>query len=292
MGWELLLLACSPIESQPEPGKGDDAEYILKASIESSETKTERQGDDGSGNYPVYWCPGDVVSLFFNQGDHGGNRFVNQNTVITAKAEFKGTITGFAGSGESTGGQFWFWGAYPYSEDNSCDGSSITLTLPAQQTAKLGSFHNGLWPTMARSKGLDLSFYNICGGMVFSVSRDDIKTVVFSGNANEDIAGKARIGWSSDEDNAYPVLLEHLDGKKEITVTAPGGGTFLPGRNNQYYIVMFPELLSQGFTVSFITTDSKKGEYSYTAKSQQISRGRFKNGYINNHTLEIGRAHV
>lgn len=286
MGWELLLLACSPIESQPEPGKGDDAEYILKASIESSETKTERQGDDGSGNYPVYWCPGDVVSLFFNQGDHGGNRFVNQNTVITAKAEFKGTITGFAGSGESTGGQFWFWGAYPYSEDNSCDGSSITLTLPAQQTAKLGSFDNGLWPTMARSKGLDLSFYNICGGMVFSVSRDDIKTVVFSGNANEDIAGKARIGWSSDEDNAYPVLLEHLDGKKEITVTAPGGGTFLPGRNNQYYIVMFPELLSQGFTVSFITTDSKKGEYSYTAKSQQISRGRFKNGYINNHTLD------
>jgi len=252
------------IEQEPKQTISEEICFTAYADVQ---TKTERQGD-GS----VFWNPGDAVSLFFNQGDNGGNRFVAQNTEVSAIAEFKGTITGFAGGGESTGGEFWFWGVYPYSENNSCDGTSVTLTLPAQQTAKAGSFANGLFPTMARSKGLSLGFYNICGGFKFTVSRDDIKAVKFRGNANEDIAGKAKVVWDS---NGHPAVSEHLVGYKEVTVTAPNNGTFVPGI--EYYIVFYPELLSEGFTLTFITSASKQGSFTYSS-SRQLRRGIFVNG--------------
>ena len=267
LGLGLTLLACSRMDLEQEPEQIISEEICFTAYANDVETKTERQSD-GS----VFWNPGDAVSLFFNQGDHGGNRFVAQNTEVSAIAEFRGTITGFAGGGESTGGEFWFWGVYPYSEDNSCDGTSITLTLPAQQTAKAGTFANGLFPTMAKSQGLSLGFYNICGGFKFTVSRDDITAVKFRGNANEDIAGKAKVVWDS---NGHPAVSEHLVGYKEVTVTAPNNGTFVPGI--EYYIVFYPELLSEGFTLTFITSASKQGSFTYSS-SRQLRRGIFVNG--------------
>lgn len=267
IGLGLTLLACSRMEKEQESEQIVSEEICFTAYANEVETKTERQSD-GS----VFWNPGDAVSLFFNQGDHGGNRFVAQNTEVSAIAEFRGSITGFAGGGESTGGEFWFWGVYPYSEDNSCDGSSVTITLPAQQTAKAGTFANGLFPTMAKSQGLSLGFYNICGGFKFTVSRDDIKAVKFRGNANEDIAGKAKVVWDS---NGHPAVSEHLMGYKEVTVTAPNNGTFVPGI--EYYIVFYPELLSEGFTLTFITSASKQGSFSYSS-SRQLKRGIFVNG--------------
>lgn len=267
LGLGLTLLACSRMEIEQESKQIISEEICFTAYANDAETKTERQSD-GS----VFWNPGDAVSLFFNQGDHGGNRFVAQNTEVSAIAEFKGTITGFAGGGESTGGEFWFWGVYPYSEDNSCDGSSVTITLPARQTAKAGSFTNGLFPTMAKSKGLSLGFYNICGGFKFTVSRDDIKAVKFRGNADENLAGKAKVVWDS---NGHPAVSEHLVGYKEITVTAPNNGTFVPGI--EYYIVFYPELLSNGFTLTFLTSAQKQGSFSYT-NSRQLKRGIFISG--------------
>lgn len=265
LGIGLLLNSCLHVEIEQE--SVNDQEICITAFLSDIETKTERQE-----NTDVYWCPGDAVSLFFNQGEQGGYRFVAQNTENSPIAEFKGTISGFAGGGESTGGQFWFWGIYPYSEDNSCDGSSVTLTLPMQQTAKAGSFANGIFPTMARSKGLELGFYNICGGFKFTVSRDDIKAVKFRGNVNEDLAGKAKIEWDA---NGYPSVVEHLNGCKEVTVTAPDNGTFVPGA--EYYIVLFPELLSEGFTLTFITSTAEQGCFKYE-KSRQLKRGVFISG--------------
>lgn len=260
------ILACSPETLVEESNGNDGQELCFTAYLKDVATRTERQE-----NTDVYWTPGDAVSIFFNQGDHGGSRFVAQNAEETAIAEFKGNITGFAGGGESTGGDFWFWGVYPYSENNSCDGSSVTLVLPALQTAKAGSFANGLFPTMARAKGLELGFYNICGGFKFSVLRDDIQAVIFRGNANESLAGKARIQW---DENGHPAVVEHLEGKQEVIVSAPGGGSFVPGE--EYYIVFFPEFLANGFSLTFVTADSKQGTFTYT-QSRQINRGVFIN---------------
>lgn len=251
----LSLEGCTHIEFNEKPVTGENIELCFKGYVADIQTKTERQE-----NTDVYWCPGDAISIFYNKGDNGGNRFVAQNKTVSQIAEFKGTITEPTG-GESTGGEF--WGVYPYSEENSCDGSTITLTLPERQTAKVGSFENGLFPTIARSKGLELGFYNICGGFKFSVSRDDITAVKFRGNSNEYLAGGARVGWDT---SGHPAVIEHLDGKTDITVNAPNGGTFEAGEN--YYIVFFPELLSKGFTMTFYTSGNKEGYFVYNQSRQ------------------------
>lgn len=262
----LMSIACSRLNIVEEQNDIQGEELCFTAYLKDMETRTVRQE-----NGDVFWSPGDAVSLFFNKGDKGGDRFVAQNKEVASIAEFKGTITGFSGGGESVGGESWFWAVYPYSADNSCDGSSVTLTLPYQQEGKAGSFANGHFPTMAKAKGLELGFYNICSGFKFTVSRDDIKAVEFKGNADENLAGKVKVIW---DENARPAVSEYLDGKKEIRVGAPADGTFVPGE--EYYIVLLPELLSEGFTMTFVTTNSKEGSYKY-AKSHQLKRSIFVN---------------
>ena len=108
----------------------------------------------------------------------------------------------------------------------------ITISLPSNQTAVEGTFANGLFPTIARAQALDLNFYNICGGVKFTVSRNDISSVVFKGNNDERIAGTVNVVF--DGSGKPLVTEEEIDSKTEITVFAPAGGTFKVGK--EYYL--------------------------------------------------------
>ena len=68
LGIGLLLNSCLHVEIEQE--SVNDQEICITAFLSDIETKTERQE-----NTDVYWCPGDAVSLFFNQGEQGGYRF-------------------------------------------------------------------------------------------------------------------------------------------------------------------------------------------------------------------------
>lgn len=261
LGLALSLLACARIEEAPAPAPEHQTKELIITAYggdDDTNTKTARQA-----NTDVYWSPGDAISLFFRNGENGGSRFVAQNTEEVAITQFKGTIDVISGSGEDTGGEFWFWGIYPYSTENSCDGSSITTVIPAQQTGKAGTFADNTFITMARAKGLELGFYNICSGVKFTLSRNDIKEVRIRGNNNEDIAGKIKAEWDV---NGKPVVAQYIEGAKEVSVAAPGGGTFAAG--TEYYLVIAPTLLSDGFTMTLLTSDFKYGEFVYGSERQ------------------------
>lgn len=259
----LALMACSRFDEQEI---FETKELVFTATREESDTKTVRVGTD------VLWSPGDAISIFFRSGDNGGSKFTAQNTTENvAIAQFKGTIDVLSGGGESEDGEFWFWGIYPYSSQNSCDGSSITTVIPTQQTGKAGTFADNTFITMARSKGLNLAFYNICSGVKFTLTRDDIKEVKIRGNNGEDIAGKIKAVWDA---NGKPAITEYIEGAKEVSVTAPGSGTFATG--TEYYLVLAPTLFTGGFTMSIKTSDDKLGMFVYE-NSRQFSRGIFIN---------------
>lgn len=259
----LALMACSRFDEQEI---FETKELVFTATREESDTKTVRVGTD------VLWSPGDAISIFFRSGDNGGSKFTAQNTTENvAIAQFKGTIDVLSGGGESEDGEFWFWGIYPYSGQNSCDGSSITTVIPTQQTGKAGTFADNTFITMARSKGLNLAFYNICSGVKFTLTRDDIKEVKIRGNNGEDIAGKIKAVWDA---NGKPAITEYIEGAKEVSVTAPGGGTFATG--TEYYLVLAPTLFTGGFTMSIKTSDDKLGMFVYE-NSRQFKRGIFIN---------------
>ena len=262
----LAALACTR-QDEVLPGQlVKTNELIVTATREKLETKTEL--NSGSN---VYWCPGDSISLFFRNGDNGGSKFKAQNTESVPIAEFKGTIDVVSGGGEESGGEFWFWGIYPYSTQNSCDGNTITTVIPHEQVGKAGTFANNTFITMARAKGLNLAFYNICTGIKFNLSRTDIKAVYFSGNEDENIAGKVNVGWN---DSGKPAIQAYVSGEKEVGLTAPGNGTFSSG--TVYYIIIAPTLFESGFTMTLYTNDSKKGVFVYT-NSREFKRGIFIN---------------
>lgn len=261
----MALLACSQIQEE-DPGVLKTKELTFTAYRAEADTKTERQ-PGGS----VYWNPSDAVSVFFINGDNGGSKFVAQNTEAVATAQFKGSIDVISGGGEGENHEFWFWGVYPYSSENSCDGSSITTVIPKTQEGKAGTFADNTFVTMARSKGLSLGFYNICTGVKFTLTRDDIKEVRIRGNKGEDLAGKVKVEWDA---NGKPAITQYVDGAKEVAVTAPGGGTFATG--TEYYLVLAPTLFIEGFTMSLVTDDEKLG-YFVHGNERQFNRGIFIN---------------
>lgn len=245
----------------------DTANLILiEASNEadSHDTKTTLQ-EDGS----VFWNPNDRISLFFIDGDNGGNKFVSQNTETTAIATFAGTITGLIGGGEDLVDDSYFWATYPYSEQNSCDGASLTTDLPHRQRAIEGTFADDLFITVARAKGVKMAFKNVCGGVKFCLSQPGIKSVVFRGNNNETLAGTVKVHF---DENNNPAVKEIIEGQSEITLIAPNGKEFEPDKF--YYIIALPTILEYGFTMTFNKTDETRIEYNRTSPVT-ICRSRF-----------------
>ena len=209
--------------------------------------------EDGS----VEWLPMDEISVFYGNDNNGGSKFTAQNTMQTAIAEFKGRLTDISAGGENFTDGKYIYGVYPYSLKTRFNNGITTISLPTHQTAAEGTFYNGLFPTIARAQGVNLAFYNICGGVKFTVSRDDITSVTFKGNAGERVAGMANVTFDSSD---KPIVLdEEIESKNEITVYAPAGGCFEVGKD--YYIVAYPTTLTSGFTMTFRTSDMKEGSY-------------------------------
>ena len=239
---------------------------IIEASQEvyHSGTRTTLQ-EDGS----VFWNPSDEISLFFINGKNGGNKFISQNTETTKIAEFRGTISAITGGGEGLTSDDYFWAIYPYSTDNSCENSSIITTLPSRQQSVESSFADDLFITIARSKGVKMEFYNVCGGVKFCVSQNGIESVTFRGNNNEQIAGKVRVAF---DENDKPKVTEIIEGQTEITVMAPNNGEFIPGEF--YYIITLPTSFDYGFTMTFNKADNTCIVYNRTS-GVAINRSRF-----------------
>lgn len=223
---------------------------------DNQETKTALQSDGTS----VYWSPGDAISLF--RGAKNSGSFTATNTSPAATTNFTGTLN----IEEASSGDF--WGIYPYDANNTCDGNSVTLTVPDMQEGKEGSFAPGAFPSVAKSKNLQLSFYNVCGGIVFTVTNSGIKSVTVKGKGDEILAGKVKVAFQ----DGTPKVTEVIDGKKSVTLTAPGGEAFAPGK--RYFIATLPTTLSSGYTLDFAKSDSE-GTYVKTTASS-INRSRFR----------------
>ena len=234
-----------------------EKEIILTATREALDPGTRSiRLDDGS----VWWSPNEEVSIFYGSGSDGGSKFVSMNTSIAETVELQGTIQ-MSGSGKE------FWAVYPYSEDNSCDGTSITTIIPSQQTGVEGNFSDDVFPAMAKGSSTSLPFWNICGGIKFFVSRSDIRSVTFKGNNDEPLAGKVKMVFDAD---GKPAIAEVLEGESEVTLFAPGD-FFKVGK--YYYITLLPTALQKGFSISF------KAEYQngvFKSNNQQaIKRSVF-----------------
>ena len=216
------------------------------------------------GTTSVLWEPGDEVKVFYNGV---GSRFTSTNTESVGVAQFTGYLSTIIGFNEGFSEATPIWGLYPYRADASADNTSVTTTLPASQTGRAGSFAKGTNITLGKSSSLTMGFYNVCGGIRFSLTQEGVKEVIFQGQNDEDIAGKVKIAFI----DGVPAVQEVLEGQKAITLSTPNGSTFETGK--WYYIVALPGTLSGGFKMTF-NTDTQYATLK-SSGSKTIKRGIF-----------------
>ncbi len=259
-----LALSCTAkFEDAPDKNKDSGEEITITASVEGGETKTVLS----NGGASVLWTPGDAISLFYGSGTEGGSQFISTATEPSAVTNFAGTIGVITGGADIAPEDTYFWGLYPYSSTASCDGSTVTMVLPSEQVAMPGTFAPGASPSIGRSQGLSMGFYNIGGGVKFSVTKEGVRKVTLRSNDGSAIAGSAKVGFN---ESGIPEVREIISGTDEITLTCPTGEYFEVGEF--YYMMMFPTTFNTGFTLMLET---------YTEEATVVKSG----------TIKIGRAY-
>lgn len=261
----VMLAACQTELSEPQSFAQEEGTTIVAPTVtailndEDMPSKTVLEVD-GEGVGTIYWKPADEINVFYGTTS---THYVSQNAVNATTAVFSTSDI----IGISEGASENIWGLYPYNSTATCTGSAVTTTLPAVQYGVPGTFDDDLYITLAHNNSTALTFYNVCGGIKFSLSRDDITSITFSGNNNEDIAGDISLAFSE----GLPAVSVTV-GEKEITLTPKAGGTFASGE--YYYIIALPGTLSGGFTMTF-ETDTQIGTFNYTTKAVTIKRSIF-----------------
>ncbi|MBQ7622782.1 MAG: leucine-rich repeat protein [Bacteroidales bacterium] len=244
--------ACTKTVEQPEP---EGIRMTYRAYQEGAQdTKTTVQ----NGGTQVYWEAADEIRVFFK---NFSGRFVSQNSEPAEVADFSGNLSILVGANEGAGSSNQTWALYPYRADATCDGENVTTTLPASQAGREGSFTRNTHISIARSGGYDLAFYNVTGGLRFSLTQEGISSVTFKGNNGEALAGRIKLSFES----GVPVVKEVSEAESTVTLTPPAGGTFQTGQ--WYYIETVPAALTRGFTMVF----TKGGETATLDSSGSVS---------------------
>lgn len=254
----VLLFSCSR-ESEPVIQPGETITFTARWAS-SEDTRTILQEDGTS----VWWEPGAQINVFFSEKASG--KFTSTNSQAQAIVDFQGSLPIVVGSVETENPPHSYWAVYPYDAANTCDGESVTLTIPSAQTAVEGTFANKMFPSIATSTNFYLAFYNICGGVRFSVANEGIASVTFKANNGESLAGKVKVGF-----DGVPIVKSVVEGTSEVVVNAPEGG-FVPGK--YYFTALLPQTLSKGVSLEFKKSDGKIASTSLD-QSITINRSRF-----------------
>lgn len=215
--------------------------------------------DDGVGT--IWWKSADIINVFFNTT---GAKYISTNSSDAKEAVFS-TSNAISSSEISEKNR---WGLYPYDASAVCDGHSITTTISSSQKAIPGTFDVDLFTMLAHSENNNLLFKNVCGGIKFSLSRDDIMSISFEGNNEENLAGKVKLTMDG---NGEP-CVDIINGEKTITIIPKDGNTF--SKNTFYYLVLAPGILEKGFTMTFDAED-EIGILNYTSSLVEIKRSIF-----------------
>ena len=285
-GMLVVFSACAGISEIEDPEAGYvREEVIIRASHEyDGQTKTVLQ-EDGS----VWWKPNDAIGVFF--GTYC-SWFYSYNMEDAPSANFIGEALIVTGHNENSAGSSdvpVYWGVFPpdltndYNGDEEFDyyegnagyeeperqGESVNVYLPERQRGVAGTFDSNYFISIARSLDYkELSFYNLCGGLAFSVSEEGIHTVTFKANGGQTIAGGVNAVMN---DSGRPVVDKVLNGRDEVTMALNEGESFVPGE--WYYIVMLPAVLSDGYTMTFYK--ERERAVRTTDSSVEIKRSVF-----------------
>ena len=254
-------------DQQEAVGRPEITPGLMRFVATTEEEDLTRTSTDADGVH-VFWSAHEDINIFY--GDSNGNKFTSDNEEPASTAGFNGFLSAFIGTNNIEEASY-FWGVYPYQEDSESDGSSVTVTLAGNQTAKKNTYADKMLVTVAKALGLALNFKHVCSGYKFKVVNPLVTSMTFKGNNGEIVAGKVRVSMNSE---GVPIW-EPIEGEglTEVTISAPEGEVL--DTDALYYLIILPQTFEHGFTMTFRTRDLKKGDY-VRDESVTFTRSIFK----------------
>lgn len=223
---------------------------------------------DTLDNTKVLWSPDEFIKVF--SGNMAGV-FYSINARPSRTIEMRGGLVPL--NGATTGSvSGTYWAVYPSNIAQSCNNDqSVTLTVPSSQTGAEETFAQNMAPAVAVSNNFHFTFYNVCGGIRFTVNEPGIKIVQFGSVDGEALSGNVTVG--KNPTTQLPTVLTVNSGIPYVSVTAPDS-TFVPGHH--YFAMMLPtQPLANGLTVQCIKTSGSGSRVVNSTKGKQVIRSRF-----------------
>ena len=249
----LIWAACGN-EDFLENNPGNEAAKPVLMTFTASAPQTRTQLD----GLNVHWVEYDEIAIW--DGSEAYQKFM-----VDAES-IDGSEATFTGPALVPGADYTAF--YPLVAVESMDATSVNFNLPAEQTAKAGTFANQLAPSLAKATGgsTNLVFENLCALVKFTVPAEMAGEGIFTlvgGNATEPLAGKLTC-------NTADGTLTATEAATRITLT----GDFESGQ--AYYFVVMPGTLANGF--SLLYEDSKSKLYrKATGNSVTLQAGHILN---------------
>lgn len=249
----VLTLAACGNEEFIENNPGNEAAKPVPMTFTAGmpQTRTLLNGFD------VHWVKYDEIAIWDGSGAY--QKFmVDAESINGSNATFSGTALPGAD----------YTAFYPLVAVESMNATSVVFNLPAEQTAKAGTFANQLAPSLAKATGgsTNLEFNNLCALVKFTVPADMAGEGIFTlvgGNATEALAGTLTC-------NTADGTLTATEAATRITLK----GDFESGK--AYYFVVMPGTLANGF--SLLYEDSKSKLYrKATGNSVTLQAGHILN---------------
>lgn len=251
-----LSIAAAAVSCQKEDFGGvENTRQTESATIVTGEqTRTSLSGKE------IHWTDGDVIAVFDN-ADYKN---------IFNISEARGSYASFEGS--VTSGTTQIYAVYPADLAVSANGSNLKVTIPTNQTSKVGSFaeeHNISVAKGAKVPGVEaienITFKNVCALLKFTIPSyvENVKSVNFS--TSSPISGEATVDFSGDA----PVLSISPNGSTNVTMTGsyPAGSEFL--------FVLAPGEI-KGCTVTVTDNDGQTWKIVVTS-TFTLEAGKYKN---------------
>lgn len=253
-----LGTACTGYKTEKDDFDGPVLTFRTVSDVPETRTQLLSNGS-------IVWSPGDVIRIVY--GDRMGS-FVSTNTKPASTVTFTGTL----GADFTLDDNKSFLAVYPHkrmSSEVNEDGTTFGVAIPSEQPAVEGGFDYDIFPSAARSKNFDLYFYNLCGGVKFSLANDGVKKVVFRGNNNERLAGLAVYNFPNGD---VPSLSHFSSYNTSVTLSASGNKELKTGV--WYYLATVPCRLSKGYTLELHYADNHVETIS-SSNSVEIKRAKW-----------------
>ncbi|WP_373153454.1 hypothetical protein [Bacteroides uniformis] len=199
----LTAFSCSQEEFENSGWKGN---ITVNATFEGAGTDTRTTVND---EYKILWQDTDALGLFCSNAE--SNYSNTKLEYASGAGQTSATFNGSKPSGETA-----VFSIYPYQQNMSVSGNTLTMTLPATLTNYNGSSNGPMYAKVTNPDNLSaLSFKHMAAMIKLTINKIPAEATTFKIIASNNIAGTCTVDLTA----ADPILAVTSDESKEITAS-------------------------------------------------------------------------